>query len=142
MNSSAIADMLLSAPAILPKRCATVQSAIDDRDWQGAASALRALSANVVDWATKLNELSEICTTEAKTGRLISVVPRVQATCPTAPVSLEAIEAGLLVVANSVSRDCALRARRAMDGVMAGRSAAGAFGASPAPDHPAAGAQV
>lgn len=143
LTTATTAALLASAPENHTKRCALVRQAIDDRRWSQAAVALRLAALSASEWAKDANDLATQCTSEQVSGRLASVIPyshRSSATPNT--LTLEALEAGLPVVANTVSRDCALRARRAMDGVMAGCSPAGAWDASPALDHPAPGAQA
>lgn len=123
MLTTTTADLLVSAPEDLAKRCVLIQTAIDERRWSQAAVSLKLAALMARDWADKAQAFADKCAAEEKSGRLYSVVPAAIARGNgAAALTIEAVEAGLLVVANSVSRDCAIRVRRAMDGIMAGRS--------------------
>lgn len=124
MQVAEIAVLLEAAPVDHQKRCALAHNAIESGRWPQAVCGLRHAAAEARAWADRVCSLAAHY--EAETTAL-------QASAPPAPqdeqedafsiafavpLTAEALEAGLLVIANSISRECAIRARRAINGVM------------------------
>ena len=119
LTTTTAADLLVSAPEDLNKRCAFIQTAIDQRHWSQAAVSLKLAALVARDWADKAQALADKCTAEEKSGRLYSVVPAATAQAGNAaPLTVDAIEAGLMALAHRLGRDYAVLTRRAMTGVM------------------------
>jgi hypothetical protein len=119
LTTTTAADLLVSAPEDLNKRCAFIQTAIDQRRWSQAAVSLKLAALVARDWADKAQAFADKCTAEEKSGRLYSVVPAAIAQANNAaPLTVEAVEAGLMALAHRLGRDYAVLTRRAMTGVM------------------------
>lgn len=118
------AVLLQAAPEEHSRRCALVQSALDSQRWPAAACGLRHAAAQAQDWAIQARRLADWCDGMAESGRAHSVVPATLAEpppillAPAGPVTLEALEAGLMALAHHLGRDHAVHARRAINGVL------------------------
>ena len=121
MQSADIAALLQAAPEDHLKRCDLDKSAVDAQRWPQAACGLRHAAAVARTWAEQACALAAECEAAGESGRLCSSVPPtlVENTFPAGPLTVEALEAGLLVVAHHLGRNCALEVRRAMHGVIA-----------------------
>ena len=121
MQSAEIAALLQAAPEEHLKRCDLAMSAIEAQRWPQAACGLRHAAAVARTWADQAVALADQCDAAGESGRLFSVVPvtLVESLFPPGPLTVEALEAGLLVVAHHLGRNCALEVRRAMHGVIA-----------------------
>lgn len=138
MQSAEIAALLQAAPEEHLKRCDLAMSAIEAQRWPQAACGLRHAAAVARTWADQAVALADQCDAAGESGRLFSVVPvtLVESLFPPGPLTVEALEAGLLVVANHVSRSCALEMRRAVNGVIAANALQLAAPATPFPTLP------
>lgn len=139
MQSTEIAALLEAAPVDHQKRCALAHNAIESGRWPQAACGLRHAAAEARAWADRASALAAHC--EAQTTALQASDPHVPqvnledalSAAFAAPLTAEALEAGLLVVANSINRECAIRTRRAINGVMA---AQGLYTTAPTDESP------
>lgn len=125
MQSTETAALLEAAPEQHSRRCALTKSAIDANRWPAAACNLRTAASLAQEWADRARKLADWCDAQAESGRLHSTVsttlgPEAQAVAlePAGQPTLEALEAGLMALAHGVGRDHAMRARRAMNGVL------------------------
>ena len=130
MQPSDFAALLEAAPLDHQRRSNLAYRAIEAGRWPGAACGLRHAAAMARDWADQAALLADHCDTQAESGRVGSTVAPslMEITKPgtlleqTGPVTVEALEAGLMALAHRVGRDHAVHTRRAMNGVMlAGR---------------------
>ena len=138
MQSAEIAALLQAAPEEHLKRCDLAMSAIEAQRWPQAACGLRHAAAVARTWADQAVALADQCDAAGESGRLFSVVPvtLVESILPVGPLTVEALEAGLLVVANHISRNCALEMRRAVNGVIAAAANTKQVPAAPATPFP------
>lgn len=94
--------------------------------WPAAACGLRIASALAREWADKAAALADHCDAQAEPGRLHSVVGATLTDpsrdpvllAPDGPITLEALEAGLMALAHHLGRDHAVHVRRAINGVV------------------------
>lgn len=120
------AALLQSAPEEHSRRCALAKSALDSQRWPAAACGLRHAAAQAQDWAARARELADWCDAQAEPGRAHSVVGATLADAsrepvllaPDGPITLEALEAGLLTLAHRLGRDHAVHVRRTINGVV------------------------
>lgn len=125
MQLSDIAALLKAAPEEHSRRCALAKSALDSQRWPAAACGLRHAAALAQDWASRARELADWCDAQAKNGTVPPNVaiehdgdhPADDMAAAGAPTT-EAIEAGLLSLAQSLGHGHAVRVRRAMNGVL------------------------
>ncbi len=124
MQATDTAALLQAAPEEHSRRCALAKSAIDSKRWPAAACGLRHAAAQAQAWATQASALADLCDAEAASGRAHSVVPATLAEpaqaflSPAGPITLEALEAGLMALAHRLGRDHAVHVRRAINGVV------------------------
>ena len=126
MQTTDTAALLQAAPEEHSRRCALAKSAIDSQRWPAAACGLRHAAAQAQDWAAQARSLADWCDTQGESGRAHSVVPATLADPslfpalmqPAGPITLEAIEAGLMALAHHLGRDHAVHTRRAINGVL------------------------
>ena len=126
MQTTDIAALLQAAPEEHSRRCALAKSAIDSQRWPAAACGLRHAAALAQDWASRARSMADWCDAQAEPGRAHSVVgatltdtsrePALLA--PDGPITLEALEAGLMALAHHLGRDHAVHVRRAINGVV------------------------
>lgn len=107
------------------RRCALAKSAIDGQRWPAAACSLRMAATLAEDWANRARDLAEWCDVQATGGRTFlaaNASPDSDAGAMDLELqgmpTLEALEAGLMVLAHSMGREQAMRVRRAMNGVL------------------------
>lgn len=116
--------LLVGAPEQHSRRCVLVKNAIDAGRWPAAASSLRMAATLAQDWADNARSLANWCDAQTESGRVHSVVPATLADptaatfSPAGPISLEALEAGLMALAHHLGRDHAVHTRRALNGVI------------------------
>lgn len=126
MQATDIAALLQAAPEEHSRRCALAKSALDSQRWPAAACGLRHAAAQAQDWATHARALADWCDTQAEPGRAHSVVGATLTDpsrdpvllAPDGPITLEALEAGLMALAHHLGRDHAVHVRRAINGVV------------------------
>lgn len=124
MQTTDTAALLQAAPEEHSRRCALAKSAIDSKRWPAAACGLRHAAAQAQEWAAQARALADLCDAEAESGRAHSVVPATLAEpaqaffSPAGPITLEALEAGLMALAHRLGRDHAVHVRRAINGVL------------------------
>lgn len=125
MQPTEPAALLEAAPEQHARRCALAKNAIDAQRWPAASCNLRTTASLALEWADSARALADWCDAQAESGRAFSTVPatlepNTQATAlePLRPPTLESIEAGLLALAHGLSREHAVRVRRAMNGVL------------------------
>lgn len=124
MQTTDTAALLQAAPEEHSRRCALAKSAIDSKRWPAAACGLRHAATQAQEWATQARELADLCDAEAESGRAHSVVqatlaePAQAFLSPAGPITLEAVEAGLMALAHRLGRDHAVHVRRAINGVL------------------------
>ena len=126
MQFTDTAALLQAAPEEHSRRCALAKSALDSQRWPAAACGLRHVAAQAQDWADQARSLADWCDTQGESGRAHSVVPAtlVDPALPTSlltldgPITLEALEAGLMALAHHLGRDHAVHTRRAINGVL------------------------
>lgn len=131
MAPTDIAVLLLAAPIEHSRRCALAQSALESQRWPVAACGLRHAAAMALEWSAKARELADWCDAQAESGRTGSTVAPtlVQAGDPgtlleqAGPVTLEALEAGLMALAHHIGREHAVHTRRAMANVLRSQAA-------------------
>ena len=139
MQPTEIAALLEAAPVDHQKRCALAHNAIESGRWPQAACGLRHAAAEARAWADRASALAAHC--ETGTAAFQASDPHASqdaqedalSAALTAPLTAEALEAGLLVIANSINRECAIRTRRAINGVMA---AQGLYTTAPTDESP------
>lgn len=126
MQTTDTAALLQAAPEEHSRRCALAKSALDSQRWPAAACGLRHAAAQAQDWATRAREMADWCDAQAEPGRLHSVVGATLTDpsrdpvllAPDGPITLEALEAGLMALAHHLGRDYAVHVRRAINGVV------------------------
>ncbi|WP_157019827.1 hypothetical protein [Acidovorax temperans] len=124
MQTTDTAALLQAAPEEHSRRCALAKSAIDSKRWPAAACGLRHAAVQAQEWATQARALADLCDAEAESGRAHSAVPATLAEpaqallSPAGPITLEALEAGLMALAHRLGRDHAVHVRRAINGVL------------------------
>lgn len=126
MQPTDTAVLLQAAPEEHGRRCALALSALDSQRWPAAACGLRHAAVQAQDWAIQARSLADWCDAQAESGRIGSVVPPslVEITEPgtlleqAGPITLEALEAGLMALAHHLGREHAVHARRAMANVL------------------------
>ena len=121
-----IAALLQAAPEEHSRRCALAKNALDLQRWPAAACGLRHAAALAQDLASRARAMADWCDAQAEPGRAHSVVgatltdasrePALLA--PDGPITLEALEAGLMALAHHLGRDHAVHVRRAINGVV------------------------
>lgn len=126
MQSTETAALLQATPEEHSRRCALAKSAIDTQRWPAAACGLRHAASQAQGWANRARELADWCDSQAEPGRVHSVVGATLTDplrdpvllAPDGPISLEALEAGLMALAHHLGRDHAVHVRRAINGVL------------------------
>ena len=124
MQATDTAALLQAAPEEHSRRCALAKSAIDSKRWPAAACGLRHAATQAQEWATQARALADQCDAETESGRAHSVVPATLAEpaqaflSPAGPITLEALEAGLMALARHLGRGHAVHVRRAINGVV------------------------
>lgn len=125
MQTTEVAAVLEAAPTDHARRCALTKSAIDTQRWPAAACNLRASASLAQEWADRARALANWCDAQAECGRIHSTVPADSGTAGlfspfdlAGQATLEAVEAGLMALAHGLSREHAVRVRRAMSGVL------------------------
>ena len=126
MQTTDTAVLLQAAPEEHSRRCALAQSALDSQRWPAAACGLRHAAAQAQDWAIQARSLADWCDAQAESGRAHSVVGATLTDPsrdlvlldPNGPITLEALEAGLMALAHHLGRDHAVHVRRAINGVV------------------------
>ena len=127
MQSTELAALLEAAPEQHSRRCALAKNAIDSQRWPAAACNLRMAASLAQEWADRARTLADWCDIQAESGRAhptvsTSLEPNAQvALTPAGLPTLEAFEAGLMALAHGMGREHAVRARRAMNGVLVGQ---------------------
>ncbi len=126
MNYLQTAALLDRAPEAHSRICALAKNAIEVKRWPAAACNLRTAATLAQEWADRARTLADWCDTQFESGRAHSTVADTlaadaQATMlePAGRPTLEALEAGLMALAHGMGRDHAVRARRAMNGILA-----------------------
>lgn len=125
MQPTNTAALLQAAPEEHSRRCALAKSALDLQRWPAAACGLRHAAKLAEEWASQARWLADWCDTQDKSGITLSAIadaPDVEnlpdsMTAVGAPTA-EAIEAGLLSLANALGHGHAVRVRRAMNDVL------------------------
>lgn len=126
MQTTDTAALLQAAPEEHSRRCALAKSALDTQRWPAAACGLRHAAALALDWASRARSMADWCDTQAEPGRAHSMVAATLADsshepvllAPDGPITLEALEAGLMALAHHIGRDHAVHVRRAINGVV------------------------
>lgn len=124
MQTTDLPALLGAEPGQHTRRCALALSAIESSRWPAAACGLRSAAGLVEEWAQQARQLADWCDAQAESGRAYSAVPVPMpescqaALLPVGGPTLESLEAGLMALAHSLGREHALRARRAMNGVL------------------------
>lgn len=113
MSSAEIAALLEAAPDQHSQRCAVTKSAIDASRWPAAACGLRDAANEARDWANQVQHLADWCDAQVAT-----VQSTAAALAPVAavagPATLEALEAGLMALANGLGPDHSARVLEAI----------------------------
>ncbi|GKT20050.1 hypothetical protein AVHY2522_24645 [Acidovorax sp. SUPP2522] len=131
MDAIELDALLLASPADHQRRSALARRAAADGRWPAAACGLRHASAMAREWADKAIKLADRCDAEAESGRIASTVAPtlVEIAEPgtlleqAGPVTIEALEAGLLALAHHLGREHAVHTRRAMANVQRSHAA-------------------
>ena len=126
MQHAELAFLLEGSPQDHYRRSAEAHRAILAGRWPAGACGLRHASAMARNWADEIAKLADLCDAEAESGRLHSAVATSldQHDFPESvlesghPLTLAAVEAGLLALAHSLGREHAVHVRRAMNGVL------------------------
>lgn len=125
MQPTDTAVLLQAAPEEHSRRCTLAKNAIDAQRWPAAACGLRHAARLAEEWVGHTLRLAEWCDAQAKIVTVpLNVAidhdgehPADDMAAAGTPTT-EAIEAGLLSLAHSLSHDHAVRVRRAMNGVL------------------------
>lgn len=131
MLTTEFAALLQAAPESHSRRCALALNAAESRRWPAAACGLRHAAVMAREWADQVVLLADHCDTQAESGRIASTVAPtlVEITEPgtlleqAGPVTIEALEAGLLALAHHLGREHAVHTRRAMANVQRSHAA-------------------
>lgn len=118
MSSAEITAFLEAAPTQHSQRCATNQSPIDAGSWPAAARDLRHAAALAQDLATQAHQLADWCDVQAANGQGGSAAPPAVAT-PADSLTLEALKAGLMALANGLGIDHSARVLEAISSTFA-----------------------
>lgn len=128
MQTTDTAALLQTAPEEHSRRCALAKSALDSERWPAAACGLRHAAARAEEWAERARQLAHWCDTQGHHPQRLQAVadhPLLTANRPepapaplSAPLTVEALEAGLMALAHHLGRDHANQVRRAIAGVL------------------------
>lgn len=131
MEHLQITALLDAAPREQQRQCEMAHRAIDSSRWPAAACSLRRAAAMAREWADQVAQLADHCDAQSESGRTGSTVAPtlVEITEPgtllelAGPITLEALEAGLMALAHHIGREHAVHTRRAMVNVLRSQAA-------------------
>lgn len=127
MKSAEITALLQAAPEEHSRRSALVKSAIGAQRWPAAACGLRHAATQAQDWATLARILADQCDAQTTSGLARSAGPATLTDphlfsalmAPEGPMTVAALEAGLMALANGLGREQAARVRHAISDAIA-----------------------
>lgn len=126
MQLNETTSLLEVAPEQHTRRCELAMKAIASMRWPAAACGLRTAATMAQEWAARARYLADWCDAQAKGGLVHSEIsPSLEADVqavliePIGQPTIEALEAGLMALANTLGRDRAVRVRQAMNRILA-----------------------